>query len=481
MPAFDLDGRARWALLLATLGGLAMLGLLRWSLADGAAGLLLDALLALAAAAGTLDAGRRARPGRSRRGWRCATTALLLWTLAPLAWLTGLPDLLASAGRLGFVVMTGAAWWLTSLAPWTWSRVRLTVDGAIGGGALFVVAWTPLLQDMVDDARDDVAGILAVALPLAAVAAVALVGGVSVTEIPRTRRAMPRLTILGLVVVAVSDVLWARTGRPLWAVAFAVLLVATRRYRGTSRRNTVRSMRPALVYAPYVVLAPAIVTVAVQYARAEVPPAEAKASVAVGLLLLIRQHATLAENRLLVARLEETERQLRHRAMHDSLTGLGGRALLHERLDAAARAYRETGSAVAVVFIDLDDFKQINDVHGHAAGDDVLVVIARRLGRALTPFGDGAVAFRMSGDEFAVLLTGEAAVGARSTALDLLGAISAPIEVDGTTVSVTGSVGVAEPGPVVAAEPSALLRAADVAMYDVKHAGKGGVAEAAGS
>lgn len=480
MPARSLDPRARRALLPATLGALVLLGAARFALGSTAWGLVLDALLALAAATGTLEAARRARAGRSRTAWHCVTSAVLLWLLAPLAWLTGLPDAVANAGRLGFVVMTGAAWWLTSLAPWTWTRVRLTVDAAIAGGALFVVAWSPLLQDTFAEASDDVAGIAAVALPLAAVAALTLVGGVSVTEIPRQRRAMPRVMMLALALVAVSDVLWVRAGRPLWAVAFAAILLATRVYRGTSARNAVRSVRPALVFAPYVVLAPAIATVAVQYARGDVPPAEVKAVAAVGLLLVIRQHSTLAENQLLVGRLEETERQLRHRAMHDSLTGLGGRALLHERLDAAVRAYQESGNPVAVVFIDLDDFKQINDAHGHAAGDNVLVAIARRLGHALAPFGDGAVAFRMSGDEFAVLLTGEAAVGACTTARGLLGAISAPIEVDDASVAVTGSVGVAEPGPDVPAEPSALLRAADVAMYGVKHGGKGGVAQAQG-
>lgn len=480
MPARSLDGRARWALPLATLAALAVLGAVRWALADGPVGLGLDALLAAAAIGGTLEAARRARPGRSRLGWRFDTMALLAWLLAPFAWLAGLPDVVATVGRLGFVLMIGAAWWFTSHGRGTWSRVRLTVDGAIAGGALLVVAWSPLLEDTFVAAGDGVTGAVAVALPLATLAVLTLVAGVTVTEIPRHRRAMPRLTMVALSVIAASDVLWVESGHPLWAVGFATLLAATRVYRGTSTRHEVPSTRPGLVFAPYAALAPAIATVALQSARSEVPPAAVTTLIVVGVLLVIRQHATLAENRSLVERLEATERQLRHRAMHDSLTGLGGRALLHERLDTAVRAYQESGSPVAVVFIDLDDFKQINDVHGHAAGDNVLVAIARRLGHALAPFGDGAVAFRMSGDEFAVLLTGEAAVGACTTARGLLGAISAPIEVDDASVAVTGSVGVAEPGPDVPAEPSALLRAADVAMYGVKHGGKGGVAQAQG-
>lgn len=478
MAASSPDGRARWALPLATLGGLVLLGVLRWFLAASAAGLVLDALLALAAAAGTLEAAHRARPGRSRFGWRCDTAGLLLWLLAPLTWLTGLPDGVAIVGRAGFVLATGAACWLTAKGPATWSRVRLVVDGAIGAAALFVVAWSPFLEDLAAAAGGGVPGAVAVGLPLAAVAVLTLFGGVAVTEIPRCRRAMPRMYMLGLAVTALSDLLWIEADRPLWAVGFACILVGTRVYRGTSERRATVSTRPALVFAPYAVLAPAITVIVVQYLGDGVPEAVATTAVVTGVLLIVRQHATLAENRSLVERLEETERQLRHRAMHDSLTGLGGRALLHERLDAAVRAYQESGNPVAVVFIDLDDFKQINDVHGHAAGDNVLVAIARRLGHALAPFGEGAVAFRMSGDEFAVLLTGEAAVGASTTARGLLGAISAPIDVDDGSVAVTGSVGVAEPGPDVPAEPSALLRAADVAMYGVKHGGKGGVAQA---
>lgn len=477
MPARSLDRSARWALVVATLGTLVAV---RWWFADTAGGLVLDALVAVAAVAATLGAARRARPGRSRLAWHSDAVGLALWLLAPLAWLTGLPDAVATTGRIGFVVLTGAACWLTAKAPDVWSRVRLIVDGAIAGAALFVVAWTPLLRDVAESAGGGATGALAVALPLGAFMVLTLFGSVSVTEIPRCRRGMPRMYMTALGVVALSDVLWVEAGRGLWAVGFACVVVATRVYRGTSQRHVTLSTHPALALAPYAALAPAVVTLVVQHLGGGVPEEVTTVAVVTGALLIVRQQATLMENHNLVARLEATERRLRHQAMHDSLTSLGGRALLHERLDAAVHAYREAGTPVAVVFIDLDDFKQINDVHGHAAGDDVLVEISRRLARALAPLAEGALAFRMSGDEFAVLLSGEAAVGAADTARGLLGAIGAPIDVGGTSVEVTGSVGVAEPGPDVPAESSALLRAADVAMYGVKHSGKGGVAEAAG-
>lgn len=477
MAERTLRAPARTAALPATLAALVVLAALRWFLADGAAGLLLDALLAGAAIVGTLEAARRARPGGSRLGWRFDTAGLVAWLLAPLAWLTALPDGVATAGRAGFVLLTGAACWFTSKNPDVWSRVRLVVDGAIAGAALFIVLWAPLFAQVVETVGGGVAGAMAIALPLAAVAALTLFAGVSVTEIPRCRRAMPRLYMAALATVAVSDVLWTQVGRPMWAVGFALIAVATRVYRGTSERRAIVSTEPALLLAPYVVVVPALATIVVFYVGDGVPEAVAVTAVVTGMLLIVRQQATLAENRHLVGRLEATERRLRHQAMHDSLTGLGGRALLHDRLGTAVTAYRETGEAVAVVFIDLDDFKQVNDVYGHAAGDHVLVAIAHRLAAALAPLGY-ARAFRMSGDEFAVLLRGDAAENAVATAECLLSAIRTPVEVDGVAVTVGGSVGVATPGDGVPAEPSALLRAADVAMYGVKRVGKGGVAAA---
>ena len=480
MPLRSDDVPARRAVLPATLVALVALAVIRWLLADGAAGLALDVVLALAAAAGTIEAARRARPGRSRLGWYCSAAAVLAWLLAPLAWLAGLPEAVATAGRLGLVLMSGAAWWFTSRGPDTWSRVRLVVDGALAGASVFVVLWQPVLLAVFEQEGGGVPGALAVGVPLAALAVATLANGVAMTEMSRDRRGMPRVYSGGLVLIAVSDVLAARGQVPVWAVGFALIAVATRVYRGTSRRRTPTGSEPQVVYTAYLLLAPALVTVVARHLSGGIRPAEATVAVIMGALLVVRQHVTLTENHHLVQQLAATERRLRHQAMHDSLTGLGGRAMLHDRLGAAVRRHRDHGLPIAVVFIDLDDFKQVNDTYGHAAGDDVLVAIARRLARALEPLAGDAIAFRMSGDEFAVLLSGDAAQHAARTAHELLATISAPVPVGDEAVVVGGSVGVAVPGPDVPAEPSALLRAADVAMYGVKHAGKGGVAEATG-
>jgi diguanylate cyclase (GGDEF)-like protein len=197
-----------------------------------------------------------------------------------------------------------------------------------------------------------------------------------------------------------------------------------------------------------------------------------------GLLLLVRQQVTLAENAGLVERLAATQLQLRHQATHDALTGLPGRVLLHERLDAALAERRARPAGLAVVFVDLDDFKVVNDTLGHAAGDDVLVQTAQRLTAVLAPLGDGAAAFRMSGDEFAILLTGAAADDAGCTAERVLASIRQPLDVGTRAVEVGGSLGVAVVADDDDVEPSVLLREADLAMYAVKHRGKSGVAVA---
>lgn len=473
MPVARSTGGARTGALAAV----ACVAAVRLALGDGAAGLALDAAAVLAAAAATVEAARRARPGRSRLAWRLETASLLAWLLAPLAWLAHLPPAVASTGRVALVLLAGAAWWLTSRTRDTWSRVRLVVDACLVGASAFVVGWTPLLRHVWSEQAPGVPTAVAIGIPLGAVAVAVVAAGVALTEMRPPGRAMPAWYVAGLLLVGASDLAHALGATPAWAAGFACVVAATRAYRGTSHRSEVLSIRNRLVFGPYLVLAPVVAAMAVQHARGGVPREEVKAIVVIGVLLLVRQHATLAENRNLVARLAATERELRHRAMHDALTGLGGRALLHERLGAAVRRHRQDGVPLAVVFMDLDDFKLVNDTYGHAAGDDVLVEIAHRLRRAIEPLGDGAAAFRMSGDEFAVLLTGPPAEVADATARGLLAAIGAPVQAGDRALRVGGSAGVAvAAGPDT--EASALLRAADVAMYGVKHGGKGGFAVA---
>ena len=161
--------------------------------------------------------------------------------------------------------------------------------------------------------------------------------------------------------------------------------------------------------------------------------------------------------------------QLAHRAFHDPLTGLPNRALFEDRLEhALARAERHR-EHVTVLFVDLDDFKAVNDGFGHEVGDTLLVAVGRRLESTLRP---GDTVARLGGDEFAVLLEdGDEAAGASRTMERLARALRQPVAVEGRTLSVTSSIGgsTGEPGTDGVED---LIRKADAAMYRAKRAGK---------
>jgi diguanylate cyclase (GGDEF)-like protein len=172
--------------------------------------------------------------------------------------------------------------------------------------------------------------------------------------------------------------------------------------------------------------------------------------------------ASIAKGRL--------ETELHDRAFHDGLTGLANRALLSLRLDAALQRTDRPPLGPAVLFLDLDDFKTVNDSLGHAVGDRLLTVVAERLRGCLRPSDTAA---RLGGDEFAILLDQVRAVSdASSVAERMIAALRAPFTVDGTRVLIHASIGVviATPERTVADE---LLRDADIAMYRAKARGKG--------
>jgi diguanylate cyclase (GGDEF)-like protein len=167
--------------------------------------------------------------------------------------------------------------------------------------------------------------------------------------------------------------------------------------------------------------------------------------------------------------LRELEDQLKHQAYHDPLTTLANRTLFLERVDQALEDRADERRRLAVLFIDLDDFKTINDSLGHAAGDQLLITVAQRV-RAALP--NEAIAARLGGDEFAVLLQGHDVDEVNEVATRLIEAVRNPMVVHGQEAQIHASVGIAmgDSGEVA----DELLRNADVAMYTAKSEGKGG-------
>jgi diguanylate cyclase (GGDEF)-like protein/PAS domain S-box-containing protein len=162
------------------------------------------------------------------------------------------------------------------------------------------------------------------------------------------------------------------------------------------------------------------------------------------------------------------EEELRHQAFHDALTGLANRALFEEHLVHALARARRNHQPAAILFLDLDDFKTINDSLGHEAGDELLRAVAIRIAGAVRAEDTAA---RLGGDEFAVLVeTSEDENDAQIIATRLLVAIAEPFDIAGRELRVSASVGMARSDGSVGIKE--LMRDADTAMYAAKDAGK---------
>jgi diguanylate cyclase (GGDEF)-like protein/PAS domain S-box-containing protein len=166
---------------------------------------------------------------------------------------------------------------------------------------------------------------------------------------------------------------------------------------------------------------------------------------------------------------KESERRLEHLAHHDALTDLPNRSLFRDRLRQAIRKADRDGQALAVLFIDLDRFKEVNDTLGHVAGDRLLVEAARRITACVR---NSDTVARLGGDEFTVVLQGvEDGDAAAGIAREVIDALAAPYDLGQTSVSLSASIGIAL-CPDDTEDPDALTDAADQAMYDAKALGR---------
>ncbi len=163
------------------------------------------------------------------------------------------------------------------------------------------------------------------------------------------------------------------------------------------------------------------------------------------------------------------ENQLKHLASHDMLTALPNRSSFEEAVGAAIRRSKANGGRLALLFVDLDGFKSVNDTYGHAAGDTLLRTLGQRIRRCLR---SGDAVARVGGDEFNVLLddVGSEKDAAR-VARTLLATIGEPVEVDGQSIALSASIGISF-YPEDASEVDELVTHADMAMYEAKSRGR---------
>jgi diguanylate cyclase (GGDEF)-like protein len=183
----------------------------------------------------------------------------------------------------------------------------------------------------------------------------------------------------------------------------------------------------------------------------------------------IRLARTLAAEAGMALENSRLYEELRHQAFHDSLTGLANRALFQDRVERALARRPGVSGLVGVLFLDLDDFKTVNESLGHAGGDQLLTAVADRLRSCLRPSDTAA---RLGGDEFAMLLEDIDEATATDVAQRIIDALRPPIRIGESAAVIATSIGIAT-SPPGRDSVTELLRNADFAMYQAKHGGKG--------
>ncbi|MEQ0562091.1 EAL domain-containing protein [Amycolatopsis sp. NEAU-NG30] len=440
-----------------------------------------------------------------QRWWRLLIAfGMTGWSLGQCVWSwyqlvdgRGLPSpSLADVGYLSFPVFALAALFTLARArirpdrarrlPAQWTAhfgVAVVLDGLVVTGSLFILTWTAALGQVVRATGPDaLTWAVAIAYPLSdlVIVVVALLL-VVFDRVDRPYRANLLLLAVGIVALACSDSVfaylvsigaesmkpWSDGGfvlGPLF-IAYALLVTPNQRRRDEAGQPVgVDWWQLALPYVPVTAVALLITVQVVAGAGPDV--VEVSVGVLVIFLVLARQLLSLLDNRVLLRRVYEGQQQLTHQAYHDPLTGLANRALFADRLD---RAVEEAHRPLVLIFVDLDDFKEVNDRFGHAGGDVLLHAVAQRL---LSCVRAGDTVARLGGDEFAILLEGE--LDAPQAVADRIqGALRRPFAVNGTLVPVRASMGLVVPDPdEPAITADVLLGRADTSMYAGKRLGK---------
>ncbi|GBF08083.1 diguanylate cyclase/phosphodiesterase [Deinococcus aerius] len=384
-------------------------------------------------------------------------------------------------------LLQGAAFVLLARLPLLGLRTaRLALDSLIVVGAVGVFSWQLFLAGIAGDASEPlVSRLVSLTYPVLDLFLLSLLL-LAVFRHQRLR-AHEVFFALGLGLNIIGDFIFVYltqtgsyvTGHPvdaLWAWSFVLeglgAAFAVRVGPRASRRPGTWQVRLTLL-SPYLALLASFALLLALYQRQTLAVSGVLWGTAlVTVLVMVRQIVMFIDNARLHRALTAREAELEHLAHHDPLTGLPNRRALTAHLEEAVRRARASGTRLALLFVDLDGFKHINDTLGHAAGDAALREVARRL-RENAPAG--AQVARLSGDEFAVVVPDLAeADAALPVGEALLSALTAPLALPGTGARVGASVGVAV-WPDHVPDAGGLLRSADSAMYHVKLRGKNGV------
>ena len=402
--------------------------------------------------AGTLRLGRGLATGNFGGLFWAADAIALLW--APLV-VASLAMIAPGSQRRGF-------------------RIRSVADGMIAATSLwYLILGLGLAGALADAHATPVQRALVLAAPIGDVFVVATALAVYARCSTEARRVVG-WGVAGFSAIALSDLIFAiplhdrvlppSSGAGLLNEVGLLFLVASsasavgRWPDGAGRARPRFSITGALPYTP--LLGCIVITSRMVLSGSDMPKAQLLPALCVALALVLRQFVGTRDRERLVEQLQERELTLEAELRRDALTGLGNRTHLTERLTEALGD--PACWPVAVVLLDLNDFKIINDNHGHHTGDAILVEVAHRLVGCVRP-GDSVS--RLGGDEFAVVATGVHDDGA-SLSGRLVDALEQPVVVDNRWFSVRASIGVVNERE--GAEPTTVLAHADVAMYQAK-------------
>jgi diguanylate cyclase len=424
--------------------------------------------------------------GRQRGAWLCLMIGLAGWFVGDVIWAyyelwrgqhSPFPSL-ADAGYLLFPVGASLAFLLFPIGHSGQSETRVVLDGLIVAGSLFLVSWMYALR-RVFDAAD--ASRWAVGLSLVYPVADLVMITVAVLVLARARtgqRATLTLLTMGIVLMTLSDSAFVylidhheyASGSLIdlgWVAGLLVLSVAALVGSRAPHTDLEVAQVPARVsvWLPYVpLLLASVVGTVYLLPRPGSGPVLGVALMMVS-AVLVRQFLVVGENRRLLVAVAD-------QALRDPLTGLANRALFYDRLTHAVQLQHRDPGAVAVLSLDLDDFKLVNDSLGHPAGDALLIRIAERLVGCVRT---GDTVARLGGDEFAILIE-RGGHPPLLAAHRVVASFDEPFVIDGHELLIRPSVGLAvasaeDPG--VSAD--GLLKQADVAMYSAKRARTGGL------
>jgi diguanylate cyclase len=445
----------------------------------------------LAAAAATVTTAHRARrsSGRMRATWAALAAACAAWTAGQLHWAwmdmsgLGVPfPSVSDVGFLAFAVLAAVGLVLYPAGGGVTARWQRCCDALMTSAAVGLISWQTTLGAVLAgmSGGSALASTLLLAYPVSDVLLIVL-AILNLTLVERARRPLV-LVAVGLLSLSVSDSIFAYLQSVSsydgglvdlgWVFGFLFLCLAgtigTADEGSAGKRARRRRRLATAAYLPYVPVAGALISsLTVTLAGQPLGGPEVTTATVIIALLLVRQHLSLRENTRLTDALAAREAMLRHQAFHDGLTGLANRALFRDRLEHALVLNARAQHPLSLVFLDLDDFKVVNDTLGHGTGDELLVRVAERLTAVLR---DGDTVARLGGDEFAVLIEDDG--DPMEIAHRALGVLREPFLVGGRSIEVRASAGVCvlEPGDAVDADE--LLARSDTAMYAAKRSGK---------